>query len=66
MADGTVKAKKDSVSINTCIGDDLFYTLEMFCAITGQSKTIAVERAIESYCKDSGVMSNDAMDQTEE
>ena len=34
MADGTVKPKKDSVSINTCIGDDLFYTLEMFCAIT--------------------------------
>ena len=52
MSDNTSKVKKDSVSINACIGDDLFQTLELFCAITGQSKTIAVERAIEAYCKE--------------
>lgn len=45
-----LKNKKDSVSINTCVGEELFNMLEMFCAITGQSKTTAVERAIEAYC----------------
>lgn len=47
-----LKGKKDSVSINTCIGEELFDLLEMFCAVTGQSKTVAIERAIEKYCYD--------------
>lgn len=45
-----LKEKKNSASINICIGEDLFNLLEMFCAVTGQSKTVAVERAIEEYC----------------
>ena len=44
------------MSINTCIGADLFKTLDLFCAITGQSKTVAVERAIEAYCKSNNTM----------
>lgn len=45
------KKKKDSVSIHTCIGEELSEILIQFCAITGQSKTVALERAIEAYCK---------------
>jgi hypothetical protein len=46
------KQKKDSVSISIYIGSELFEMLNKFCAITGQSKTIAVERAITAYCKE--------------
>lgn len=42
--------KKDSVSINVCAGDELFGALERLCALTGQSKTVAVERAIRMFC----------------
>lgn len=42
--------KKDSVSITTYVGRELFDMLDAFCAKTGQSKTVAVERAIEKYC----------------
>ncbi len=44
--------QKDSVSVNACIGADLFRELEELCALTGQSKTVAVERAIRAYCLD--------------
>jgi hypothetical protein len=47
------KKRKDSVSIHTCIGEELSEILIQFCAITGQSKTVALERAIEAYCKTS-------------
>lgn len=46
--------KKDSVSINICVGDELFEMLNQFCAITGQSKTVAIERAILTYCSKAG------------
>ena len=46
--------KKDSVSINICVGDELFEMLNQFCAITGQSKTVAIERAILAYCSKAG------------
>ena len=45
------KKKKNSISIHTCIGEELSEMLIQFCAITGQSKTVALERAIEAYCK---------------
>ena len=48
--------KKESVSINICIGTELFDMLTEYCSITGQSKTIAVERAIEAYCSENGTM----------
>jgi len=44
--------KKNAVSINVCVGQDLFDMLTDFCAITGQSKTVAIERAISTYCSD--------------
>lgn len=47
------RSKKDSVSITICIGRELFDMLNSFCEVTGQSKTVAVERAIRSYCRDS-------------
>ena len=45
------KGKKDSVSVNACIGKDLFRMLEELCELTGQSKTVAVERAVKAYCE---------------
>lgn len=46
------KNKKDSISVNACIGKDLFQMLEALCEVTGQSKTVAVERAIRAYCRE--------------
>ena len=45
------KEKKNWVSITACVDDELFQMLSDFCVITGQSKTVALERAIEKYCK---------------
>lgn len=42
--------RKDSVSLNARIGPDAFRLLEEFCAITGQPKTVAVERAVRKFC----------------
>lgn len=44
------KVKKDSVSITACVGKEIFGMLDRYCIATGQSKTIAVERAIKAYC----------------
>lgn len=48
------KARKDSVSVNACIGPELFAQLERACRVTGQSKTVALERALQAYCGDTG------------
>lgn len=56
------KQKKNSVSIHTCIGEELSNLLIQFCAITGQSKTVALERAIEAYCKSSSEDTNIVVD----
>lgn len=42
--------RKDSVSMNARIGPDMFRFLEEYCEITGQPKTVAVERAIRQFC----------------
>lgn len=42
--------RKDSVSLNARIGPETFRLLEEFCAITGQPKTVAVERAVRKFC----------------
>ena len=52
IGDKAKKGKKESVSVTTCIGAELFDTLERYCAATGQSKTVALERAIAAYCGD--------------
>ena len=42
--------RKNSVSVNAHIGRPLLDMLEAVCLLTGQSKTVAVERAIMAYC----------------
>lgn len=42
--------RKDSVSMNARIGPEMFRLLEEYCEITGQPKTVAVERAIRQFC----------------
>ena len=42
--------RKDSVSVNAYIGKPLLDMLEAVCLLTGQSKTVAVERAISMHC----------------
>ena len=44
------KAAGGRVSINARIGPELVKLLEEHCERTGQSKTVAVERAILAYC----------------
>lgn len=36
--------------MNARIGPDMFRLLEEYCEITGQPKTVAVERAIRQFC----------------
>lgn len=43
-------SRKNGVSINAYIGEELFTMLEEHCSMSGQSKTVAVERAIREYC----------------
>ena len=38
--------------MNARIGPDMFWLLEEFCRITGQPKTVAVERAIRRFCEE--------------
>lgn len=43
-------SKKNGHFINVKLQADLYEKLCMFCDLSGQSKTVAVERAIEEYC----------------
>lgn len=52
MPAGTGKPRKDGVPVNARIGPVLVRMLDAACAVTGQSKTVAVERAIAAYCRD--------------
>ena len=51
--------RKDGVSVNARIGAALFAELERLCDETGQSKTVAVERAIRAYCAPPAVRDGD-------
>ena len=46
-----VRIKKDGRNINCNILRESYEQLEMICEITGQSKTVALERAISLYAK---------------
>lgn len=52
------RPKKKGVSLSMKLSVDVNEMLLKHCEITGQSKTVAVERAIRAYCND-GDESND-------
>lgn len=43
------RAKKNGTYLNVCIETEIYYKLEQFCIEAGQTKTIAVERALTDY-----------------
>ena len=47
---GRGRVKKDGRCINAKVRMDVYTLLEDYCDVFGQSKTTAIERAIESYC----------------
>lgn len=46
------KRKKENVPINVRMEKSIYDKLTRFCEDTGQSKTVAVEKAIEMYVDD--------------
>ncbi len=47
---GRGRAKKDGRFVNAKVRADIHQLLEEYCDVYGQTKTVAIERAIESYC----------------
>ncbi len=43
------RPKKNGTYLNVCIETPIYERLEEMCAEAGQSKTVAVERALASY-----------------
>ena len=46
------KPKKNGTYLNVCIEKPIYDRLEKFCDDAGQSKTVAVERALKAYLDD--------------
>ena len=46
------RAKKDNVPVSMRLEKRIFEKLSKFCEDSGQSKTVAVERALEMYIDD--------------
>ena len=46
------RQKKDSVNFGCKFNREIHENLEEFCKISGQSKTIVVERAVEKYLRE--------------
>lgn len=46
------RAKKNGTYLNVCIETDIYERLELFCDDAGQTKTVAVERALLAYLDD--------------
>lgn len=46
------RSKKDSVAITVRLDREVFDLLERYAADSGQTKTVAVERAIRMYAED--------------
>ena len=46
------RPKKNGTYLNVCIEKTIYEELENFCAEAGQTKTIAVERALSEYLED--------------
>lgn len=43
------RPKKNGKYLNVCIQEEIYQKLEDFCSEAGQTKTIAVERALMQY-----------------
>lgn len=43
------RAKKNGIYLNVCIEAEIYEKLDNFCIEAGQTKTVAVERALEEY-----------------
>lgn len=46
------RPKKNGTYLNVCIETDVYKRLDDFCKDAGQSKTVAVERALTAYLND--------------
>lgn len=46
------RPKKNGIYLNVCIDKSIYEQLEVFCEEAGQTKTVAVERAIRAYLED--------------
>lgn len=46
------RQKKNGTYLNVCIETSIYERLEVFCYDAGQTKTIAVERALSAYLDD--------------
>ena len=46
------RQRKNGTYLNVCIETPIYERLEVFCADAGQTKTIAVERALSAYLDD--------------
>ena len=46
------RPKKNGTYLNVCIETDIYHRLEALCSDAGQTKTIAVERALTAYLDD--------------
>lgn len=45
------RKKKDGKYLNVMINSDVYARLAKYCEVVGQTKTIAVERALDSFIK---------------
>lgn len=43
------RAKKNGIYLNVCIEAEIYEKLDNFCIEAGQTKTVAVERALAEY-----------------
>jgi len=46
------RKKKDGKYLNVMINSDVYARLAKYCEVVGQTKTIAVERALDSFIKE--------------
>ncbi len=46
------RPKKNGTYLNVCIETPIYERLEKFCEDAGQTKTVAVERALTAYLDD--------------
>ena len=67
QAKGRPKGKqKDGRTISCYIRSDIYSALVRHCDLTGQTKTIAIERAIEQMTKDNGTFDGEDLIADEE